>query len=155
MKSIRFISKDQEETIRFGEQLGGRLRATDIVCLFGELGSGKTTFVKGVAMGMKISAKKVSSPTFILMNLYEGRVPLYHFDLYRLGDGAGILSLGYEEFLYGQGIAVVEWADRLGTLLPKEYLAIHLNHRKEGKGRTIEMKAWGQRYEEVLEKWDR
>ncbi|MCK5082016.1 MAG: tRNA (adenosine(37)-N6)-threonylcarbamoyltransferase complex ATPase subunit type 1 TsaE, partial [Candidatus Omnitrophica bacterium] len=94
------------------------------------LGSGKTTLIKGIAEGLNIDPKKVNSPTFVLMNIYQGRLPLFHFDLYRLEDLYGIRSIGYDEFLYGDGISVIEWADRLGEFLPEEYLKIEMEHKK-------------------------
>jgi tRNA threonylcarbamoyladenosine biosynthesis protein TsaE len=130
MKSEKFISKGSEETKAFGKHLAKRLKGGDIICLFGDLGSGKTTLIKGIAAGLKIDPANVNSPTFVLMNIYEGRRPLYHFDLYRLEDLHGINSIGYEEFLYGQGVSVIEWADRLGEFLPGEYLRIEMDHKK-------------------------
>ncbi len=147
--SFKLITRTQEETIQFGVTLAKRLKPGDIICLFGDLGSGKTTFVKGLAKGLRINPTKVSSPTFVVMNMYEGKLPLYHFDLYRFEDANEIYAIGYEEFFYGEGIAVVEWAERLGALCPKEYLSVHFSHRKD-HGRTIQLKAKGKRYHEII-----
>ncbi|MCK5012472.1 MAG: tRNA (adenosine(37)-N6)-threonylcarbamoyltransferase complex ATPase subunit type 1 TsaE [Candidatus Omnitrophica bacterium] len=130
MNSEKFISKSPEETKAFGIHLAKCLKGGDIICLFGDLGSGKTTLIKGIAAGLNINPTNVNSPTFVLMNIYEGLPPLYHFDLYRLEDLHGISSIGYEEFLYGQGVSVIEWADRLGKYLPEQYLKIELKHKK-------------------------
>src|SRR3990167_3061167 len=111
MKAINVLSKSTDQTLELGEKLARHLRKGDILCLGGELGSGKTIFIKGIAQGLKISPAKVHSPTFVLMNAYEGKLPLYHFDLYRLEGVREISTIGYEEFLYGDGVSVIEWAD--------------------------------------------
>ncbi len=133
MKPIDFLSNNFEQTLRLGKKISAQLKAGDIVCLFGDLGSGKTTFVKGLAQGLGIEADVVNSPTFVLLNVHEGKLPLYHFDLYRLEDVKEILALGYEEYFYGEGITVVEWAERLETLMPKKYVRVELSHRGEEK----------------------
>ncbi len=130
MNIEKILSKGPEETRAFGKHLAKALKKGDIICLFGDLGSGKTTLIKGIAEGLNIDPKKVNSPTFVLMNIYQGRLPLFHFDLYRLEDLYGIRSIGYDEFLYGDGISVIEWADRLGEFLPEEYLKIEMEHKK-------------------------
>ncbi|MEK6560783.1 MAG: tRNA (adenosine(37)-N6)-threonylcarbamoyltransferase complex ATPase subunit type 1 TsaE, partial [Nitrospirota bacterium] len=86
MKTVRILSKSTDQTLRLGERLAKYLRRGDILCLEGELGSGKTTLIKGIAKGLRIAPEKVNSPTFVLMNAYHGRLPLYHFDLYRLEE---------------------------------------------------------------------
>ena len=126
---MKFISKNPQETIKFGQRLVKKLKVGDIVCLCGELGTGKTTFVKGMAKGLNVVAAKVSSPTFVLMNIYEGKLPLFHFDLYRLNNTKEIEAIGYEEFFYGNGIAVIEWAEKLEELMPKKYIKVALEHQ--------------------------
>lgn len=145
MKSVNILSKSTDQTIKVGERLAKHLHKGDILCLEGELGSGKTTLIKGVAKGLKIASEKVTSPTFVLMNAYEGRLPLYHFDLYRLEEIHEISSIGYEDFLYGHGVAVIEWAERLGNLAPKEYLRVELKHQGENE-RLIKLSAVGKCY---------
>lgn len=151
MKTQKFISKSSEETMEFGKQIAKSLKKGDIVCLFGDLGSGKTTLIKGIAQGLKIAHTEVNSPTFVFMNIYQGRLPLFHFDLYRLDDIDGIRSIGADEFLYGDGISVVEWADRFGVLMPDEYLRVDLNH-KNVEERVIQLSAKGSRYQDIVEK---
>ena len=146
MKIQKILSKSPEETIKFGEQLAKNFKGGDIVCFFGDLGSGKTTLIKGIAKGLKIRETKVSSPTFVLMNVYQGRLPLFHFDFYRLEDIEAISSIGYDEFLYDDGVSVIEWADRLDTYLPEEYLKIDLKHKKIDQ-REIQLTAKGTRYQ--------
>ena len=133
MKSTEILSNDQDETLKLGKRISSRLKAGSIVCLFGDLGSGKTTLVKGIAQGLGIDPDVVNSPTFVLLNIYEGKLPLYHFDLYRIEAVQEILALGYEEYFYGEGITVVEWAQRLRHLLPEKYLRVELFHRGEEK----------------------
>lgn len=133
MKPTEIITNNAKETLKFGRKFSSQLKAGDIVCLFGELGSGKTTFVKGLAQGLGIDPDVVNSPTFVLLNVHEGQLPLYHFDLYRLEDVKEILALGYEEYFYGEGITVVEWAERLKTLMPKKYVRVELFHQGENK----------------------
>jgi len=150
LRTFKIMTSGQQETVALGSVLARRLRAGDVVCLFGDLGTGKTTFVKGLASGLRIPSRRVHSPSFVLMNIYQGRVPLYHFDLYRLDTLEEIRAIGYEEFLYGDGIAVVEWADKMGTLIPDERINVFLSHRGEDK-RLLEFKPSGSRYREVLE----
>ena len=150
MKTVRILSKSTDQTLRLGERLAKHLRKGDILCLQGDLGSGKTTLIKGIAKGLKIAPAKVNSPTFVLMNAYHGRLPLYHFDLYRLEAIREISSIGYEEFLYGNGIAVIEWAERLGQLTPKEYLRIELAHKGENQ-RLIKIFPAGTRYFQLVD----
>jgi len=149
MKLNKTITKTPEETMKIAEQLGKKVSGGDIICLFGDLGAGKTTFVKGLAKGLKFNSAKVTSPTFVLMNIYEGRLPVYHFDLYRIEENAELAMIGYDEFLYGNGVAVIEWAERLNTLMPSERLDIELTHKKP-EGRMIKMIAKGARYEALV-----
>jgi len=149
-KTQRWVTHSPEETAALGERLAKYLKGGDIVCLFGDLGAGKTTMIKGIARGLKINPKKVSSPTFVLMNMYKGRLVLYHFDLYRLENVQGIDSIGYDEFLYGDGASVVEWPDRLGGFMPEAYLKVELNHKKLEE-RLIKCTAVGERYQKIIE----
>lgn len=128
------------------------LKRGDILCLFGQLGAGKTVFTKGIAAGLGIKKENIISPSFVLIREYpEAKLPFYHFDLYRLKEQKQILSLGYEEYLYGDGVSVIEWADRLGRLLPSEFLKIELLI-KGVKERRIKFTSFGSRYQELLEK---
>ena len=149
MKTARYLSKNRDDTISLGNRLARLLKTGDIVCLFGELGSGKTTFTKGIAKGLKINEKTVNSPTFVLMNEYGGGLTLFHFDLYRLEKREEILGLGYEEYFYDDGVSVIEWADRLGALLPKEYLKVHFANKSEDE-RLIEFGAEGKRARDII-----
>lgn len=144
-----FQSKTSEETVGLGERLAGLFQGGEIICLFGDLGSGKTTFTKGIARGLKIKETAVNSPTFVLMNAYKGTLALYHFDLYRVEKANDVLGLGYEEFLYGEGVSVVEWAEKLGALFPAKCLEVHFKLVNENE-RAITFVARGERAEDLI-----
>ena len=154
MKTVHILLKSAEQTLRLGERLAKHFKKGDIVCLQGDLGAGKTTLIKGVAKGLKIAPSKVNSPTFVLMNAYQGRLPLYHFDLYRLETTGEIDAIGYEEFLYGDGVSVIEWAEHLGVLTPKEYLRVELKHQGENE-RSIKLATVGKRYSRIIDRLSR
>jgi len=146
------ISNSISTTLSIGKKVSDNLSAGDIVCLFGELGSGKTVLAKGIASGLGIDKRKIVSPSFVLIRQYnKARLPLYHFDLYRLKALKDIAFLGYEEYLYGEGVAVIEWADRLGRIMPKEYLGIELLVRGDSR-RLIRFSSRGRHYKELLDK---
>ena len=147
MKTI--TTNNPGETQAIGEQLAKLCKGGEILCLSGDLGAGKTTFVKGLARGLKIDEKTVNSPTFVIMNIYEGRLPLYHFDFYRFERQDEIGGIGYDEFLYGNGVAVIEWSERFGTLMPPEHLAIQLGHEGDN-ARSLRFSAKGDRYQKLL-----
>jgi len=136
--------------MQWGSVLGGLAKAGDIICFFGDLGAGKTTFIKGVARGLRVRPEDVNSPTFVIMNMYRGRLPLYHFDFYRMDDASEIPLIGYEEFLYGRGLAVIEWADRMKGLLPPERLSVFLEHAGEDE-RQVRFEACGRRYARMIQ----
>ena len=125
---MKIISNGIEETIALGAKLAKRLKPGDIVALIGDLGSGKTVFTKGIAKGLGVKdVRYVNSPTFVIIKEYKGKIPLYHFDLYRL-EKAGIFDeLNYDEYFYGDGVTVVEWADKIRSLLPKKYIEVKLS----------------------------
>jgi tRNA threonylcarbamoyladenosine biosynthesis protein TsaE len=149
ISDMHIISRSVRDTLQFGKRLARYVRKGDIICLSGDLGSGKTVLTKGIAQGLNIDKKEVVSPTFILMRQYDGRMPLYHFDLYRIQDAGQILDLGYEEYLFDQGVSVIEWAERLGSLAPEACLNIRLELAGDRKRRII-ITASGDRYKGVL-----
>lgn len=121
------VSNSAEETRAIGAGLGRRLRSGAVVALRGDLGSGKTCMVQGIAAGMGVApAACVNSPTFVIINEYAGPVPLYHFDLYRLADGNELIDLGWDDYLDGAGVIAIEWAERMGSLLPPDHISIGL-----------------------------
>ena len=143
------ISRSVNNTVKLGSRLGRLLGPGDVVGLTGELGSGKTTFTKGIAGGLGIrDAKHVNSPSFVIVKEYAGRVPLYHFDIYRLDDPSDLDTVGYKEYFYGRGVTVIEWADKIGRILPDEYLAVEFSAGGE-RERTIKFTPRGQRYEKL------
>jgi tRNA threonylcarbamoyladenosine biosynthesis protein TsaE len=152
MAAIRRVTQAYEETLALGAKFAGALKRGDTVCLFGELGAGKTAFVKGLAKGLKIAPEDVHSPTFTLMNIYKGKIPLYHFDLYRIG-AVDLAGIGYEEYFYGNGITAVEWSERLEGLLPAEHWHVTLAHAGEDK-RRITIAARGQGLRQRLSEID-
>jgi tRNA threonylcarbamoyladenosine biosynthesis protein TsaE len=114
-----FISKSAEQTIAAGRNYGEQARRGDVFALTGDLGAGKTQFVKGFVAGVE-SRAEVTSPTFVLVHEYsDGRLPVYHFDFYRLEDRDSILRLGFDEYVFGDGVSLIEWADRHGDLIPR------------------------------------
>ena len=148
---LDLISHSEAQTRQIGARLGGLLRGGDVVCLAGELGAGKTCFAQGIGQGLGIEGP-ITSPSFTLINEYRqerARLPFYHVDLYRLGEAKEVLTLGLEEYFYGEGVCVVEWADRAPETLPAEHLWIELRYIVETK-RGLLMKAVGNRYEELL-----
>ena len=143
------ISGSVEETQAFGERLGRLLRAGDVVALRGELGSGKTTFVQGIAQGMGISPQLVKSPTFVIEREYAGPVPLIHIDGYRLESAPSIAWLDLDLMFSPQKITVIEWAERFEGLLPEDAITLRLEHVSVNR-RRITVSATGQRFRDVV-----
>jgi tRNA threonylcarbamoyladenosine biosynthesis protein TsaE len=150
---IEWRSSNSAETEMLGEDLGRLLQAGDIVCLCGELGSGKTVLTKGMAKGLGVTPERaVRSPSFVLMHRYQGRVPVYHADLYRLDGPTEIDAIGLRDFLGGDGVAIIEWADKLEASSPVERLQITIAHQAE-ETRLITITPWGVRYQQLIEQW--
>ena len=155
-RSLDFISHSEAQTRRLGVRLGELLQGGDVICLVGELGAGKTCLAQGIGRGLGVEGP-ITSPSFTLIKEYRqerARLPLYHIDLYRIEDSNEALALGLEEYFYGEGICVVEWADRVPEALPAEHLWIELCYIDETK-RSLLMKAVGKRYEELLREFKR
>lgn len=123
---LRYESRSPEETQRLGEALGRRLKAGDVVATIGELGAGKTCFLQGLVRGLGVT-ETATSPTFVLINQYRGRLPVYHVDAYRTTSLTELLDLGLEELFYGEGVTVVEWADKLLPLLPPPAVTVRIS----------------------------
>jgi len=119
-------SRSCEDTRSAGRRLAADLRAGDCILLEGGLGAGKTEFARGLAEGLGVSPDEVRSPTFTLVNIYSGRLPVYHIDLYRIEKPTELRELGLEEILGTDGVAIVEWPERLGAYRPKRALTVHL-----------------------------
>lgn len=132
------FSQSAEETYHFGYHLGKQLTPNTVLCFFGDLAAGKTTFIKGVAAGAaQIDPDFVQSPTFTYLNIYEGQTSVYHFDLYRLKDIDEFLSMGFDEYFDAQGICCIEWSERISAYLPANSIHISLFHDGEGRRRII------------------
>jgi len=118
-------TESAEETIAVGERLGNRLKPGDVVALSGDLGAGKTTLTRGIAAGMGVAAD-IHSPTFTLIHEHPGAIPLYHIDLYRLSNEEEAERIGIDEYIYGDGVTIIEWAQKVKPLLPPDRLDIEL-----------------------------
>ena len=137
----------------WGRSLGRLLERGEIIGLTGELGAGKTCFVRGLAEGLDVGGEAwIRSPTFTLINEYHGRVPLYHIDLYRLGDRHEMEGLGLRDYFYSDGVSVVEWFDHLPAGEVEEYLELKLEYA-DGDRRQLTFEAHGERYEKLLQKF--
>jgi tRNA threonylcarbamoyladenosine biosynthesis protein TsaE len=128
------FTNNAEETEEIGRQLGKWVTSGDVIALYGELGTGKTVLVRGLASSLGVRGR-VESPSFTIVCEHEGRIPLYHMDLFRLSSVEEILKIGYEEYLYGDGVCAIEWAEKMGPLLPRRRLDVRLRHIGENRRR--------------------
>ena len=150
---LTFRTRNAQETEALGESVGHLLKAGDFILLSGQLGAGKTVFTRGIARGLGV-ADYVKSPSYTLVNEYEGRLLVYHMDLYRLEDPEDLEDLGYEEYFYGKGVTIVEWGERAGALLPDDLLKVRIEVSAYGTDeglRLIWIEAQGDRFRELLE----
>jgi tRNA threonylcarbamoyladenosine biosynthesis protein TsaE len=149
MKEYEILSGNAEDTQAFAKRLSSFLQPGDVITLEGDLGAGKTTFTKGLAVGLGIG-RTVNSPTFTIIKEYHGKMPLYHMDVYRLEDSDE--DLGFDEYFSGNGVTVIEWAHIIEEQLPSERLNIYLYH--EGNdSRKIVLKPLGARYEQLCKEF--
>ena len=147
---IEIISQSLEETQAFGARVGALAQRGDLFCLEGDLGAGKTSFAQGLGRGLGI-ADAIHSPTFILANEHRGgRLPLYHLDVYRVASVGEAMGFGLDDYLAGDGVCVIEWAEKIRGALPAECLWISFEHHGEN-ARKISMQAKGARYVDLLE----
>ncbi len=146
---IHLKSNSAKKTIEIGKTLGTHLLPGSVICLTGELGAGKTCLIKGMAEGLGVKSKEVSSPTFIIIREYKGRLPLYHIDLYRIGIVDDIRDIGMEEIIYGNGVTAIEWAERINDVLPDERIDIKITWLDE-KSREIEITAFGIKHKNMV-----
>ncbi|MDD5617743.1 MAG: tRNA (adenosine(37)-N6)-threonylcarbamoyltransferase complex ATPase subunit type 1 TsaE [Candidatus Omnitrophica bacterium] len=153
MKKVSFNSNSVNDTINLAKKIARSLSKGSVVGLFGDLGSGKTTFVKGLAKGLGLTAR-INSPSFVILKVYSLKIKisknktaasLYHFDLYRLKSLKELEDTGFEDFVNDNGISIIEWADKAGKLLPKDYLKIKIRVKNENS-RIIDIIACGDRY---------
>ncbi len=149
--SFDIITHSARQTLAVGRRLGRLLQIGDVVCLQGELGSGKTCLTQGIGAGMGIE-EAVRSPTFVLVNEHEpvdGGVPLFHIDLYRISGAHEALAMGLDDYLYDDGVTVIEWAERAAEVLPEHCLWVHLTYLDDTK-RSLHFCAQGERYRRIL-----
>ncbi len=149
--TLDLISHSEAQTRRLGARLAQFLTPGDVLALIGDLGSGKTRWAQGVCQGLGVT-DPVNSPTFTLVNEYQGRWPVYHIDLYRLTNLAEVSTLGLEDYLYNAGITLIEWADHAGDLLPEVYLAVELYDLEETKRRVV-LRPNGERFVTLLKQF--
>lgn len=150
MESLKLNSHSPEQTQLLGNGLGRLAQEGDVFLLTGELGTGKTCLVQGIARGLNVK-EYAFSPSFVLLRQYHGRLPLYHIDFYRLDRIQEIADLGLEEYFYGDGVCVVEWADKGLQVVPKDNLLISIRYVPASRtGRTIRLEPRGRRYNELV-----
>ena len=135
-----FETNTPEETIAIGKKIGEKLTSGAIIAMEGTLAAGETTITKGIALGLGIE-EEITSPTFTLISEYEGRIPLYHMDVYRIDTVEDFLGLGVEEMLYGNGVCVIEWSEKIRSELPKETITIIMKAGNK-ETRQIEINNW-------------
>jgi len=134
---MEYLSRSEAETESIGESLGKRLRPGTVLAFRGDLGMGKTAFTRGLARGLGCTGR-VTSPTFTIVNEYEGKIPLFHFDMYRLPDSDALFDIGWEDYLGRDGVCAVEWSERVGDALPEDTVWVTIARRPESNDwRTI------------------
>ena len=148
MSPVVLKSRSAGETRRIGASLGRHLEPGDILLLCGDLGTGKTCLTQGIAKGLGIT-EYVRSPTFVLVSIHQGRLPLYHIDIYRLDQVAEVIDLGLEEYLAGDGVSVIEWADKALEVFPQSCLRVTLDYEGENE-RLLRLEPRGERYERLV-----
>jgi len=150
MQSLTLNSYSPEQTQLLGNYLGKLARKADLFLLTGQLGTGKTCLVQGIARGLNVQ-EYAFSPSFVILRQYHGRLPLYHIDFYRLDCIEEIADLGLEDYFYGDGVCVIEWADKGLQVVPQDNLVISINYVPVSEtGRSIRLKSQGERYNELI-----
>lgn len=146
-----YTSSSPEDTGKIGQCLGNVAKKGYIICLVGDLGVGKTEFVKGLAKGLEVE-DYITSPTFTIVNEYKGRLPLYHFDVYRIDHVDEMYEIGYEEYFYGEGVTVIEWADLISEIIPEENITVTITKDLEmGEDyRNIKIETSGEMYNSLV-----
>ena len=143
------VSTSHQHTTRLGQVIGRVLRGGETIALYGPLGAGKTALVRGIAVGLNASPTAVTSPTFVVIHEYQGRLPLAHVDLYRIRSPSELESIGLIEYFSGQTVTAIEWADKGLVALPQDRIEIALHHRA-ARSRTIELNVTGPKSHEIL-----
>lgn len=144
---IKIYLENEEKTREIGSRLGQLLTPKSVICLIGDLGAGKTTMTQSLAKSLGVD-DYITSPTFTIVNEYEGRIPLYHFDVYRIGSSEEMYDIGFDEYIDGDGVCIIEWANLIEDILPEEYLYIEMNYKETGREMILTPK--GEKYEEIV-----
>jgi tRNA threonylcarbamoyladenosine biosynthesis protein TsaE len=139
--------ENEEQTREIGFKLGQLVTPKSVVCLIGDLGAGKTTMTQSLAKSLEVD-DYITSPTFTIVNEYEGKMPLYHFDVYRIGSSDEMYDIGFDEYINGDGVCIIEWANLIEDILPDEYLYIEMNYKETGREMILTPK--GEKYEEIV-----
>ena len=145
---VKIYLDGEENTKEIGYRLGKLLTPGSVICLIGDLGAGKTTMTQSLAKAIGVD-DYITSPTFTIVNEYEGNMPLYHFDVYRIGSSEEMYDIGYDEYINSDGVCIIEWANLIEDILPDEYLDIELNYKD--MGREMILKPVGEKYEKIVE----
>ena len=144
---VKIYLENEEKTREIGSKLGELLTPKSVICLIGDLGAGKTTMTQSLARALGVD-DYITSPTFTIVNEYEGRMPLYHFDVYRIGSSEEMYDIGFDEYIDGDGVCIIEWANLIEDILPDEYLYIEMNYKETGREMILTPK--GEKYEEIV-----
>ena len=147
-ENLIFKTFSEDETISLGKKIGSLLKKGDVIAMQGTLAAGKTTITKGIANSLGVE-DDITSPTFCLVSEYEGKMPLYHFDVYRIGCSEEMYDIGFDEYIDSDGVCIIEWANIIEDILPDEYLKIELMYKETG--REMILTPFGQKYEEIVE----
>jgi tRNA threonylcarbamoyladenosine biosynthesis protein TsaE len=144
---VKIYLENEEKTREIGSKLGELLTPKSVICLIGDLGAGKTTMTQSLARALGVD-DYITSPTFTIVNEYEGKMPLYHFDVYRIGSSEEMYDIGFDEYIDGDGVCIIEWANLIEDILPDEYLYIEMNYKETGREMILTPK--GDKYEEIV-----
>ena len=144
---VKIYLENEEKTREIGSKLGELLTPKSVICLIGDLGAGKTTMTLSLARSLGVD-DYITSPTFTIVNEYEGKMPLYHFDVYRIGSSEEMYDIGFDEYIDGEGVCIIEWANLIEDILPDEYLYIEMNYKETGREMILTPK--GEKYEEIV-----
>ena len=145
---VKIYLEDENKTKEIGYKLGNLLVPGSVICLIGDLGAGKTTMTQSLAKALEVD-DYITSPTFTIVNEYEGDMPLYHFDVYRIGSSEEMYDIGYDQYINSDGVCIIEWANLINDILPDEYLDIELSYN--GMGREMVLKPIGEKYKKIVE----
>lgn len=149
---MEFIVDTADSTMKLGRKLGELVHSGDIICITGDLGAGKTHFTKGVAQGLEIN-EPITSPTFTIVNEYEGRLKLHHFDVYRVCDPDEIEAIGFDEYIFSDAVSIIEWSNFIEELIPREHIWVDIKKVPELgiDFRKISINYYGDRYNYIKE----